>query len=140
MLLLKIWKLVLTLASPSILRVGSSPTEKMRRRMVEPANVQMPDGRGKVTIITNEIHIAIQTRADRRASRSARIEMQCRSNYYCCCCLCCYYDYHSTSNTTNTTTIFTTTNITTTSITRTTRSSQLQTRKKTKGKDGKNKT
>ena len=44
----------------------------MSRRIVEPTNVLIPDGRGKVTIIENDTSMASHTRTDRRPSSSAR--------------------------------------------------------------------
>ena len=60
----------LTFANPKILRVGSSPTEKISLRIVEPTKVLIPDGRGKVTIMTNDTIMANQTSTDKRESRS----------------------------------------------------------------------
>lgn len=60
----------LTFANPKILRVGSSPREKISLRIVEPTKVLIPDGRGKVTMMQNDTIMASQTSTDKRESRS----------------------------------------------------------------------
>ena len=60
----------LTFANPKILRVGSSPREKISLRIVDPTKVLIPDGRGKVTIMKNDTSMASQTSTDKRESRS----------------------------------------------------------------------
>lgn len=66
--------ITLTFANPSILRVGSSPREKISLRMVDPTNVLIPEGRGNVTIIENDTSMASHTSTDRRESSSEKKE------------------------------------------------------------------
>ena len=61
-----------TFAIPIILKVGSSPRENINRRIVAPMNVRIPEGLGKVTIITNDMNMAAQTKPDSRGSSSAK--------------------------------------------------------------------
>ena len=50
--------------------MGSRPTEKMRRRMVEAMKVLIPEGRGNVITTARETNMAAQTRPDNRVSSS----------------------------------------------------------------------
>lgn len=59
----------LTLKPPSRSNVGSRPTEKIRRRMVEAMSALIPWGWGSTMTIASETSIAIHSRADRWGSR-----------------------------------------------------------------------
>lgn len=61
---------MLTLSAPSNHKVGSSPTEKIRRRMVEMIRVRIPAGRGTVITIANDTSMAVHTSPDSRGSSS----------------------------------------------------------------------
>ena len=52
--------------------MGSRPTEKIRRRMVEAMKVLMPEGRGNVMTTARETNIAAHTRPDIRVSNSKK--------------------------------------------------------------------
>lgn len=60
---------ILTLKAPSSSNVGSRPTEKIRRSMVEAISARIPWGWGKMMTIARETSMAIQSRADRWGSR-----------------------------------------------------------------------
>ena len=66
----------LTFKVPSRYKVGSSPTENIRRRMVEAMNVLIPDGRGNVMTMASDINMAAHTSPDKRGSSS---EQQARN-------------------------------------------------------------
>lgn len=55
----------LTLKAPKRNKVGSNPTEKMRRRMVEAMIARIPWGWGKMKTKPRENSITIHSRADR---------------------------------------------------------------------------
>lgn len=59
----------LTLNPPSRSNVGSRPTEKIRRSIVEAMSARMPWGWGKTMTIARETSMAIHSRADRWGSR-----------------------------------------------------------------------
>lgn len=59
----------LTLKPPRSSKVGSRPTEKIRRRMVDAISARMPWGWGKMMTIARDTSMAIQSRADRWGSR-----------------------------------------------------------------------
>lgn len=69
---LKCWNYfgkTLTLNAPNRNKVGSRPTEKIRRRMVEAISARMPWGWGKMMTMARETSIAIHRRADKWGSR-----------------------------------------------------------------------
>lgn len=69
---LKCWNYfgkTLTLNAPNRNKVGSRPTEKIRRRMVEAISARMPWGWGKTMTMARETSIAIHRRADKWGSR-----------------------------------------------------------------------
>lgn len=67
----------LTLKPPSRSNVGSRPTEKMRRSIVEAISARMPWGWGNTMTIARETSMAIHSRADRWGSRVPEDEGSC---------------------------------------------------------------
>lgn len=61
--------ITLTLNAPNRNKVGSRPTEKIRRRMVEAISARMPWGWGKTMTMARETSIANHRRADKWGSR-----------------------------------------------------------------------
>lgn len=55
----------MTVNDPSSHSVGSGPTEKIMRRIIDATSVRMPDGRGTVHTIANDINIMVQTSHDK---------------------------------------------------------------------------
>lgn len=58
----------LTLKAPRRKRVGSRPTEKIRRRIVTMTRARMPNGCGMMITITSVAKTPIHSRADRWGS------------------------------------------------------------------------
>lgn len=58
----------LTLKAPRRKRVGSKPTEKMRRRIVTMTRARMPNGWGMMITMTSVAKTPIHSRADRWGS------------------------------------------------------------------------
>lgn len=65
----RLFECPLTLNPPSRSNVGSRPTEKIRRSIVEAMSARMPWGWGKTMTIARETSMAIHSRADRWGSR-----------------------------------------------------------------------
>lgn len=58
-----------TLKAPSRNNVGSKPTEKIRRRMVEAISALIPCGCGKTMTIARDTSMAIHSSADKWGSK-----------------------------------------------------------------------
>lgn len=71
----------LTLNPPSRSNVGSRPTEKIRRSIVEAMSARMPWGWGKTMTIARETSMAIHSRADRWGSRVPEDEGHIKKGY-----------------------------------------------------------
>lgn len=54
-----------TVTKPSSHNVGSGPTEKINRKIVDATNVRIPDSLGKVITIAADASITVQIKADR---------------------------------------------------------------------------
>lgn len=61
-----VWVLyVFTVTKPSSHNVGSGPTEKINRNIVDATNVRIPDSLGKVMTIAADESMTVQIKADR---------------------------------------------------------------------------
>jgi len=56
---------VFTVTKPSSHNVGSGPTEKINRNIVDATNVRIPDSLGKVITIAADASMTVQIKADR---------------------------------------------------------------------------
>lgn len=56
---------VFTVTKPSNHNVGSGPTEKISRSIVDATNVRIPDSLGKVITMAADASITVQIKADR---------------------------------------------------------------------------
>lgn len=54
-----------TVTKPSSHNVGSGPTEKINRNIVDATNVRIPDSLGKVITIAADASMTVQIKADR---------------------------------------------------------------------------
>lgn len=54
-----------TVTKPSNHNVGSGPTEKINRNIVDATNVRIPDSLGKVITIAADASITVQIKADK---------------------------------------------------------------------------
>lgn len=54
-----------TVTKPSSHNVGSGPTEKIIRNIVDATNVRIPDSLGKVITIAADVSMTVQIKADK---------------------------------------------------------------------------